>query len=500
MVATDHDRGLEFAAGDHLVELEAGAVPVAEADPADARRKPLERDALLRHVEPAVQALVLGEQLLHRLVGLVDIFRVTRERGPAERTDPPAEERANIGGHETGEGKRVLKPFLLRHLADVVAVIERRHASIPEANHGFDMILHRGPRRPVDRLRIAFLLFAPFGHAPALGQVAVERIVGGCLVGHDIGAAVGHFFTCLHAAQDLGEDVGRIADQGHGLRFARLGPAVDHRQRLVEVVGFLVAITGADTEVGAGLVAFHGKAGGARHDGCQRLGTAHAAEAAGQDPLACQVAVIMLAAGFREGLVGALNDALGADIDPRAGRHLAVHHQALLIELVEVLPIGPVGYQVGVRNEHARRIGMGPDDGYRLARLDEQRFVGFEILQRGADGIEVVPGARSATDPAINDQLVRVFGDIRMQVVHQHAKRRLGQPALGVEFGAGRRVDVALIVTGVGHPFVLSMLVGASGGFGRSVHDAGENVGKLFAKGVGLLGIQIKGRLFARQM
>ena len=35
----------------------------------------------------------------------------------------------------------------------------------------------------------------------------------------------------------------------------------------------------------------------------------------------------MLAPGLHEGLVGALNDALGADIDPRPGGHLAVHHQ-----------------------------------------------------------------------------------------------------------------------------------------------------------------------------
>ena len=62
---------------------------------------------------------------------------------------------------------------------------------------------------------------------------------------------------------------------------------------------------------------------------------------AGQDPLALEVAAIVLAAGLDEGLVGALHDALRADIDPRAGRHLAVHHQALLIELVEMRPSSP---------------------------------------------------------------------------------------------------------------------------------------------------------------
>ena len=50
------------------------------------------------------------------------------------------------------------------------------------------------------------------------------------------------------------------------------------------------------------------------------------------------LAAVVLAPGLDEGLVGALHDALAADVDPRAGRHLAVHHQALAVELVEVLP------------------------------------------------------------------------------------------------------------------------------------------------------------------
>jgi hypothetical protein len=46
-------------------------------------------------------------------VGLVDILRIAGERRPAERTDPPAEERADIGGHEAREGEGVFQPFLL---------------------------------------------------------------------------------------------------------------------------------------------------------------------------------------------------------------------------------------------------------------------------------------------------------------------------------------------------------------------------------------------------
>ena len=88
----------------------------------------------------------------------------------------------------------------------------------------------------------------------------------------------------------------------------------------------------------------------------------------------------MLAAHLDEGFVGALHDALRADVDPRAGRHLAVHHQALLIELVEVFPRRPVRDEVGVGEQHARRVGVRGEDADRLAGLDQQGFVVAEGL------------------------------------------------------------------------------------------------------------------------
>ena len=88
-------------------------------------------------------------------------------------------------------------------------------------------------------------------------------------------------------------------------------------------------------------LAFDGDHRGAGHGRGERLRAAHAAEPGGQDPFALEIAAIMLAADFGEGLVGSLHDALRADIDPGAGRHLAIHHEALAIELVELLPGRP---------------------------------------------------------------------------------------------------------------------------------------------------------------
>ena len=115
----------------------------------------------------------------------------------------------------------------------------------------------------------------------------------------------------------------------------------------------------------------------------QRLRAAHAAEPGGQRDRAGERAPALgVPTGGRElvghggeGLEGALEDPLGADVDPRAGGHLAVHRQPELLEPPELLPVGPVADQVGVGDQHARRPLVGPEDTDRLAALDEHRLV-----------------------------------------------------------------------------------------------------------------------------
>jgi len=134
----------------------------------------------------------------------------------------------------------------------------------------------------------------------------VHRIMRAGLVGHDVGPHA----TRLHPARQFGEDIGGIADQPHRFRLARFRPALDHRQRLVEVMGDLVDIARPLAELGAAFVAFHGEAARPGKDGGQRLRAAHATQAGRQDPPARKLAVIMLPPGLGKGLVGALYDAL----------------------------------------------------------------------------------------------------------------------------------------------------------------------------------------------
>ena len=154
----------------------------------------------------------------------------------------------------------------------------------------------------------------------------------------------------------------------------------------------------------------------------------------------------MAAPNLDKGFVSALHDALAADIDPGAGRHLAVHHQALAIELVEMAPGRPMRHEIGIGDQHARGIGMRVEHADRLARLHQQGFVGFQTTQAGDNAIEAVPVARRPADPAIDHELVRLFRHVRIEIVHQHAQRRFGQPAFGRDGGAAGGAHDALII------------------------------------------------------
>ena len=79
----------------------------------------------------------------------------------------------------------------------------------------------------------------------------------------------------------------------------------------------------------------------------------------------------MLATHFQKRFEGASDDALRADIDPRASGHLAIHHQALPFELVEMFERRPASNKIAVRDQHARRIFVRTQDAHRLAGLNE---------------------------------------------------------------------------------------------------------------------------------
>ena len=113
-----------------------------------------------------------------------------------------------------------------------------------------------------------------------------------------------------------------------------------------------------------------------------------------------------------------------------------------------MLPCRPFGYKVGVGEQHARRILVGLENADRLARLDQQRLVILQPLERLDNFVIAFPVARGAANAAVNHQRGRVFSHIGIEIVHQHPQRGFSQPAFGAEIGAvGGADDAAVIET-----------------------------------------------------
>src|SRR2546422_1779440 len=78
MVTPDDHRCADLAPLHQLVQRTAELCPLPLAQPADARGQSLERHPLLREPDPAMQVLVLGEELEHQAISAMQVARVAR--------------------------------------------------------------------------------------------------------------------------------------------------------------------------------------------------------------------------------------------------------------------------------------------------------------------------------------------------------------------------------------------------------------------------------------
>ena len=277
------------------------------------------------------------------------------ERRPAERPLARAEQRPDVGRHEARDSRRRSStPRLARACAQVVAVVEDVAAGACAAPACARRASPSTPATGGLALRIA---------PPQLGGVRERqprpgrsrRAGRGPRSGRSRGRAR------PRAAQISGSTVGRVSGQptDRGLRSRRAASTRRGRRRgnrpcLVQVARFRGAcgrVAGPPPRRGRRPRAWSRRAAGPRP--CRRGPPERTRRPA--EVIRAEVGPSRLG----EGLVGALKDALGADVDPGPGRHLAVHHQAAALQVPEVLPGGPVRHQVGVGDEHARRVARG---------------------------------------------------------------------------------------------------------------------------------------------
>ena len=247
----------------------------------------------------------------------------------------------------------------------------------------------------------------------------------------------------LARGRPRGLDLRGVPDQRHRQRLALGRPRAGHRERLGGVVGQPVDVADLVAPPGPRLVDLDRDAGALVHRHGERLRAAHAAEAGGQRHGAAQAPAEVPARELRERLVRALEDPLGADVDPRPGGHLAVHRQALPLELAERVPVRPLADEVRVGDQDPRRPLVGPEHGDRLAGLDEERLVVAQPLELADDRVERLPAPGRAPGAAVDDEVVGVLGDLRVEVVHEHPQDGFLLPAAGLEGRAARRADGA---------------------------------------------------------
>ena len=110
-------------------------------------------------------------------------------------------------GTKPGKSKAFSTPASRAMCADVVAVVEGHGAAALEREHRPHVLGHRGLRAAHVVVGVARAQRERIGQGKPVGDVAVERVVGGGLVGDEVGVPA--------APDELRQDVGGVADERH---------------------------------------------------------------------------------------------------------------------------------------------------------------------------------------------------------------------------------------------------------------------------------------------
>ncbi len=243
------------------------------------------------------------------------------------------------------------------------------------------------------------------------------------------------------AAQQLGQHGRAVARQPDRQRLPGGLRRQAQPQRVAEPVGHDVQVPGLDPPREPCRVHVDDQAHAVVQRDGQRLRAAHPAAPAGHGQRPGEGTAEPPRRHRRERLVGALQDALGADVDPGPGGHLPVHGQPGCLKPAELRPVRPVADQVRVGDEHAGRPLVGADHPDGLARLDQHGLVTAQLGQRPHHGVERGPRPRGPPGAAVDDEVIGPLGDLGVEVVHQHAQGGLGLPGPGGEGSAARGAD-----------------------------------------------------------
>ena len=200
---------------------------------------------------------------------------------------------------------------------------------------------------------------------------AVIGVVAGGLVGKQVDVDV----LCQAVLQQIYD----VAVVGDGDRLFLLHVLLGPLEYLIQVVADqadpALIVTGLD----AAFVHFgehtHGP-GDFRRLG---LSAAHAAQAGGDKELTGQVAFGRNAqefpSGVEDGVEGAVDDALGPDVHPAAGGHLAVVGHAHFFGNLPIVDVVEHTHHQSVGEDNTGSVLLGGEQAHRMARFDDQGLI-----------------------------------------------------------------------------------------------------------------------------
>src|SRR5260370_39740956 len=231
---------------------------------------------LARHTQPAVQLGVTRDHSLSLALVFKNVCGAAGERPPAERADATPKYRADISGYKAGIIKRICHTRLIRHLPEVVAVIDDRNTLMVELQHGAHLLRNRFLRSLYIAFRVTLAQFRRFPKAQTGRDISVEDITRRCVIGDHI--------RLNPPSYQFGIDVSRIAQQSDRERLSEITSFADLIKRLVQRTGDCIAVAGIQTALDVLLVYLNGKHGGAGHCRSEWLRTCHPSQTRRQYP------------------------------------------------------------------------------------------------------------------------------------------------------------------------------------------------------------------------
>src|SRR5699024_5812496 len=202
--------------------------------------------------------------------------------------------------------------------------------------------------------------------------------------------------------------------------------------RFIQVFAFNIAIACFNPPINTLLIYFYPDTNGVIHRSGQWLRSAHTTQPGRYQQFTLQRSVKLLAGTLCKSFVSTLQNTLRTNINPGTRRHLSIHRQSHFIETTELFPVGPLWYQMSIRDKHAGSFFVGFKYSHRLPALNQHSFIIFQTFERFYYLVIAFPIASRLSPAAIDNQLLRLFSNRRIKIIHQHAQRCFLMPPFAI--------------------------------------------------------------------